>query len=131
MLFGNQSSPNLQATFKAVRNSTRTNSDNDLITRILASINEYFSLDNWEFGQSFNFTELSTFVLNQMTPDIVNFIIVPKNFDLPFGSLFEIACQSNEILISGTTASDIEIIDSVTAAEINSASPIITNSSVQ
>jgi hypothetical protein len=127
VLFGNQASPNLQATFKAVRNSTRPNSDNDLITRILASINEYFSLDNWEFGQSFNFTELATFVLNQMTPDIVNFIIVPKNPDLPFGSLFEIACQSNEILISGTSASDIEIIDSVTAAEINSISPIITN----
>jgi hypothetical protein len=127
VLFGSQASPNLQATFKAVRNSARPNSDNDLITRILASINEYFSLDNWEFGQSFNFTELSTFVLNQMTPDIVNFIIVPKNPDLPFGSLFEIACQSNEILISGTSASDIEIIDSVTAAEINSISPIITN----
>jgi hypothetical protein len=127
VLFGKQASPNLQATFKAVRNSTRTNSDNDLITRILESINQYFSLDNWEFGQSFNFTELSTFVLNQMTPDIINFVIVPKNSDLPFGSLFEIACQSNEILISGTTASDIEIIDSVTAAEINSISPIITN----
>jgi hypothetical protein len=127
VLFGKQASPNLQATFKAVRNPTRTNSDNDLITRILESINQYFSLDNWEFGQSFNFTELSTFVLNQMTPDIINFIIVPKNSDLPFGSLFEIACQSNEILISGTTASDIEIIDSVTAAEINSISPIITN----
>jgi hypothetical protein len=127
VLFGSQSSPNLQATFKAVRNSSRSSSDNDLITRILASINEFFSLDNWEFGQSFNFTELATFVLNQMTPDIVNFIIVPKNPDLPFGSLFEVACQSNEILISGTTASDIEIIDSVTAAEINSVSPIITN----
>jgi hypothetical protein len=127
VLFGTQSSPNLQATFKAVRNPIRPNSDNDLITRILALINEYFSLDKWEFGQSFNFTELSTFVLNQMTPDIVNFIIVPKNPDLPFGSLFEIACQSNEILISGTTANDIEIIDSVTSAEINAVSPIITN----
>ena len=127
VLFGQQASPNLQATFKAVRNTARTNSDNDLINRILGIINEFFSLDNWEFGQSFNFTELATYVLNQMTPDIVNFIIVPKNTDLPFGSLFEIACQSNEILISGTTADDIEIIDSVTAAEINAVSPIITN----
>jgi hypothetical protein len=62
-----------------------------------------------------------------MTPDIVNFIIVPKNPNLPFGSLFEIACQSNEILISGTSATDIEIIDAVTSSEINSMSPIITN----
>ena len=127
VLFGTQGSPNLQATFKAVRNPARTSSDNELITRILELINEFFSLDKWDFGQSFNFTELSTFVLNQMTPDIVNFIIVPKNPDLPFGSLFEIACQSNEILVSGASANDIEIIDSVTASEINLLSPIITN----
>jgi hypothetical protein len=127
VLFGIQASPNMQATFKAVRNPTRTSSDNELITRILELINEFFSLDKWDFGQSFNFTELSTFVLNQMTPDIVNFIIVPKNPDLPFGSLFEIACQSNEILVSGASANDVEIIDSVTASKINLLSPIITN----
>ena len=130
VLFGPQASSNLQATFKAVRNPARTNSDNDLITRILAAINDFFSLDKWEFGQSFNFTELSTYVLNIMTPDIVNFIIVPKNSNLPFGSLFEISCQPNEILISGTTPNDIEIIDAVTAAQINSVSPIITNVSM-
>lgn len=129
VLFGSQATINLQATFKAVRNPSRTTSDNDLKTRILSAINNFFSLDKWEFGQSFNFTELSTYVLNIMTPDIVNFIIVPKNTDLPFGSLFEISCQSDEILISGATADDIEIIDSVNAAEIHSATPIINNTS--
>jgi hypothetical protein len=127
VLFGTKASSNLQGTFKAVRNQSRATSDNDLKTRILASINNFFSLDKWEFGQSFNFTELATYVLNQMTPDIINFIIVPKNPDIPFGSLFEITCQTNEILINGATANDIEIIDAVTAAQINSVAPIITN----
>ena len=57
VLFGSNAVSNLQGTFKAVRNSARQTSDNDLITRILASINEFFSLDNWDFGQSFNFTD--------------------------------------------------------------------------
>ena len=127
VLFGNLATPNLQGTFKAVRNPARITSDNDLKTRILAAINSFFSLDNWEFGQSFNFTELSTYVLNLMTPDILNFIIVPKNSSLPFGSLFEISCQSNEILVSGATADDIEVIDAVTASQINATSPVITN----
>lgn len=127
ILFGSKAAPNLQATFKAVRNPNRITSDNDLKTRILYSISSFFSLDNWTFGQSFNFTELSTYVLNQLTPDILNFIIVPKNPNLPFGSLFEIACQTNEILISGCTTEDIEIIDSVTTSQINAISPIITN----
>lgn len=127
VLFGTQAVANLQATFKAVRNPTRITSDNDLITKILVAINSFFSVSNWDFGQSFNFTELSTYVLNQMTPDILNFIIVPKNPNIPFGSLFEITCQPNELLISGATANDIEIIDAVTAAQINSVSPVITN----
>ena len=127
VLFGTKATSNLQGTFKAVRNPSRITSDNDLKTRILSAINEFFSLDNWEFGQSFNFTELSTYVLNQLTPDILNFIIVPKNSSLPFGSLFEISCQSNEILVNGATADDIEIIDAVTASEINAVSPVITN----
>ena len=127
VLFGTQAVSNLQGTFKAVRNSARPTSDNDLKTKILSCINNFFSLDNWEFGQSFNFTELSTYVLNQLTPDILNFIIVPKNPKLPFGSLFEIACQSNEILISGATANDIEIIDAITSVQLNSISPIIVN----
>lgn len=127
VLFGSQAAPNLQATFKAVRNPARISSDNDLKTRILAAINSFFTLDNWDFGQTFNFTELSTYVLNQLTPDILNFIIVPKNPNLPFGSLFEISCQSNEILVSGAKISDIEIIDTVTPNQINSSSPIINN----
>lgn len=127
VLFGTQATPNLQGTFKAVRNPTRITSDNDLQTRILAAIDSFFSLDNWDFGQSFNFGELSTYVLNEMTPDISNFIIVPKNPNIPFGSLFEISCQSIEILVSGATTNDIEIIDAITAAEINSVSPVITN----
>jgi hypothetical protein len=127
ILFGSLASTNLQGTFKAVRNPNRITSDNDLKTRIIAAINSFFNIDNWDFGQTFNFTELSTYVLNIMTPDIINFIIVPKNTNLPFGSLFEIACQSNEILVSGATADDIEIIDAVTASEIHSVSPVITN----
>lgn len=127
ILFGSRAPTNLQGTFKAVRNPAKITSDNDLKTRILSAIDSFFSLDNWEFGQSFNFTELSTYVLNQMTPDILNFIIVPKNTKLAFGSLFEVACQFNEIFVCGATTADIEIIDSVTASQLNANSPVITN----
>ena len=127
VLFGTQATPNLQGIFKAVRNSAKPLSDNDLKSRIIYYINQFFALDNWDFGQTFNFTELATYVLNQMTPDIVNLVIVPTNPNLAFGSLFEIACQSNEILISGATVNEIEIIDAVTASQLNLTSPVITN----
>jgi hypothetical protein len=127
ILFGNNADVNLQATFKASKNPNKTTTDNDLSTRILAAINQFFALENWEFGQSFYFSELSTYVMNQLSPDITNFVIVPKG-SVAFGSYYEIACQSNELFISGATISDIEIINSVTSSQIKSSTPIVTTS---
>ena len=124
VLFGDQSSRNLQATFKAVRNSTRATTDNELRSRILAGIEQFFALENWEFGKTFYFSELATYIMNLMSPDITNFIIVPKT-DAPFGSLYEIACQNNEIFINGATINDIEIIDAITSNQINTTATII------
>ena len=127
ILFGSKATSSLQAKFKAVRNSDKTTTDNDLKTRILTAINEFFALENWDFGQSFYFSELSTYVMNQLSPDITNFIIIPKSVG-SFGSLYEVACLSNEIFISGTEISDIEIIDAITASQLNSTSVIVTTS---
>lgn len=127
ILFGNKADSKLQGTFKVVRNPARPTSDNDLKSRVLSAVNSYFSIDYFEFGETFYWSELSTYIMNLMSPDIVNIVIVPKDTDLPFGSLFEISCQPHEIFLSGATADDIEIIDSFTSAEINSVSSIINN----
>jgi hypothetical protein len=121
VLFGSNADINLQATFKAAKNSTRPVSDNELKTRILSAINDFFSLSNWDFGQTFYFSELSTYVMNLLTPDITNFVIVPKSNN-NFGSLYEVACASNEIFISGATVFDIEIIDAITSSQLKTTS---------
>lgn len=117
VLFGTSADINLQAKFKAVKSPTSTLSNNEIISKILKGINLFFALENWDFGQSFHFSELSTYIMNLMTPDITNFVIVPTMNN--FGSLYEVACQSNEIFISGTRASDISVIDAITAAQLN------------
>jgi len=125
LLFGSGADVNLQAKFKAVKNPEKITTDNDLKTQILQSINEFFALENWEFGQSFHFSELSTYIMNNLTPYILNLIIVPVANN-GFGSLYEVACLSNELFISGAKISDIEIIDSITASQLKSSSSIIT-----
>jgi hypothetical protein len=127
VLFGNKATTSLQAKFKAVRNPERPTTDNNLKTRILTAINEFFALENWDFGQSFYFSELSTYVMNQLTPDITNFVVTPKSVG-SFGSLYEVACQSNELFINGAEISDIEIIDAITASQLKSSSAIVTTS---
>ena len=126
VLFGDQAVAALQGTFKAVRNSSRFISDNDLKTRIITAIESFFRVENWDFGQTFYFSELSTYVMNVLSPDITNFVVVPKSSG-SFGSLFEVTCQSNEIFINGATVNDIEIIDALTASELKASSSVVTS----
>ena len=126
-LFGSVASRNLQATFKVVKNSTRSVSDNDVKSRILAGIESFFALENWDFGQTFYFSELTTYIMNLLAPDITNFIIVPKA-EIAFGSLYEIACQKNEIFVNGATVSDIEIIDAITASQLKTTATVVSSS---
>jgi len=115
LLFGAQADINLQATFNVVKNPASTASDNDIISRIITAFNTFFALENWNFGDTFYFSELSTYVLTQLTPDITNFVIVPKQGNLYFGALFEITCPSNQILISCATSADINIVSGLTS----------------
>jgi hypothetical protein len=126
VLFGSQAPVQLQGTFKAVQSPTSTLSSNQISTGILQAINDFFAIENWDFGQKFNFGELATYVMNIMTPDITNFVLVPKT-NIVFGSLFEIACQSNEIFVSGATINDIEVISALTASQINTTASIVVN----
>ena len=120
ILFGDKATPELQVIFKIVKNSEVVISDNDLKTKILNAINQFFALENWDFGDNFYFSELVAYVLNQLTPNIVNFTIVPKQNNLSFGSLYEIQAEKDQIFISGATINNIEIIPAITASLIKS-----------
>ena len=118
LLFGSQADTNLQATFNVMINPNSSVSNADVQARILTAINTFFSLDNWNFGDTFYFSELSTYVINQLSPDVINFAIVPTKPGLFFGNLFEITCPSNQILISCATTSNIVIVDAFTSSNL-------------
>lgn len=122
VLFGSTAIPELQATFKVIKNPEQVVSDNDIKSRVITAINQFFAIDNWNFGDYFYFTELSTYVINSLAPDIVSFVIVPTQTGLNFGSLFEITANSDQLFISGATVNDIEIISGITTTNIKSVS---------
>ena len=129
ILFGDKSDIKFQAVFKVVKNSNEVVSDDDIKVRIIQSINEYFELSNWDFGDTFYFSELSTYVMTQLAPDIVTFVIVPDQSSQSFGSLYEIKSESDEIFISGATVLDVEIIDAVTASKLKASGQVVTSAS--
>lgn len=118
VLFGKTAEEKLQARFKVVKNKERSINDNDLKVRIISSMNEFFDINNWDFGDRFYLGELTTYVLNSVSPDITNVAIIPKQPTQTFGNLFEIQSRSDEIFISGATVDDIDIVESIDLAEI-------------
>jgi hypothetical protein len=126
VLFGATADPALRAQFKVVKNPNRTINDNDLKVKIIFAINEFFDASNWDFGDRFYLGELITYITNAVTPDISNLVIVPRQPTQTFGSLFEIQSSADEIFVSGATVDDIEIVQSISTAEIR----VLTNRSI-
>lgn len=118
VLFGSTAASELQAQFKVVKNPNKLINDNDLKVRIINAINEFFDVNNWDFGDRFYITELTTYVVNAVTPDVSNIVLVPRQASQSFGSLFEIQSSVDEIFISGATVDDIQIVTAISAAEI-------------
>jgi hypothetical protein len=120
VLFGAKAETYLQAQFKVIVNKTVVLSDNDIKTQILSAINNFFALGNWDFGDTFYFTEMASYVTSQVSPAIVNFVIVPTSNSLSFGGLFEIKAGPDEIFISGATIDNIDIVTTMNSTTINS-----------
>jgi hypothetical protein len=118
ILFGAKADSQLQAVFKIVKNQNRSINDNDLKVRVITAINDFFDINNWDFGDRFYMGELTTYILNTVAPDLANIVIVPRQTTQSFGSLFEIQSRSDEILISAATVDDIEIVTAITASEV-------------
>jgi hypothetical protein len=130
VLFGSNASSDVQATFKVIKSASTVASDNEIKSQVITAINQFFALDNWDFGDTFYFSELSAYVMMQLSPTISNFVIVPKATGLYFGSLFQITAASDQIFISGATVDDIEIITTITSSTIKSITTTSTSSSV-
>ena len=129
ILFGTNADEELQATFKVVKNPKVKTTDAIIKTRVIQAINEFFALDNWDFGDSFYFTELAAYVHNQLAPDLLTVVIVPNQSGQSFGSLFQINSAADEIFISGATVNDVSIITALGANQLVASGTVVTSTS--
>ncbi|CAB4130356.1 hypothetical protein UFOVP116_406 [uncultured Caudovirales phage] len=118
-LFGPRAIPELRATFKVIKNPSVNVSDSEIKSKMIESINNYFEIGNWEFGDTFYFSELSSYLHQVMAPNVASIILVPQNESMQFGSLYQVNSEPHEIVISAATVDNIEIISAVTASQLN------------
>ena len=118
-IFGSKAPQSLRATFKVVKNPNVVISDTDIKSSVVAAINTYFDVANWDFGETFYFSELAAYLHSILAPNIASVIIVPASESGTYGSLQQINANFNEIVISAATVNDVQIISAITAAQIN------------
>jgi hypothetical protein len=117
-LFGPKAVTALRGTIKVIRTSDTTASDSDIKSAVLTAMNDYFDINNWNFGDTFYFSELSAYLHNKLGDIISSAVLVPNNPTEPFGTLYEIKCKPYEIFVNAATANDIRVIAALTPDQL-------------
>jgi hypothetical protein len=124
-LFGVKAEQSLRASFQVVKNANAGITDNEIKTQVISAINLYFDPRNWDFGDSFYFSELAAYLHSTLAPNISSVVIIPKSPDLVFGNFFQINAEPYEIITSAATVNDIIVVSAVTAATLNLGNPLV------
>ena len=117
-LFGKKAESQLQATLKVIKSSATTASDSEIRSSVLSMMNTYFSIDNWNFGDTFYFSELSAYIHSSIGDIVSSIVLVPNNPLLKFGDLYEIHSSPYEIFVNAAQANDIMVISSLSPSEL-------------
>ena len=120
-LFGTKAPIELQATIKCVKNTASTASVSEIKSQVVSAMNQYFTIDNWDFGDTFFFTELSAYLHDRLGSIVNSVVLVPTDPLKSFGDLYEIRSQANEIFVNAATVNDVQIIDALTGSQLRTA----------
>jgi hypothetical protein len=122
LLFGSTAEQQHQAVFRVVKIPGATYTDNQIKTELINAVDQYFSITNWDFGDTFYYSELAAYIHNQLSAQISSVVIVPKDAEAKFGDLFQIKAGSNELFFSTASVNDVEIVSGLTGANLRSIS---------
>jgi hypothetical protein len=120
-LFGPKAAKELQATIKVIRAADSTASYSEIRNLVLANLNNYFSIDKWDFGQTFYFSELAAYIHSNMGGVVSSVVLVPLDPLKSFGDLYEIRSGPSEIFVNGAVVTNIEVISALTSTNIRTA----------
>jgi hypothetical protein len=117
-LFGSKADSNLRSKFVVVKNSNVLISDSEVKSKVITKINEYFAVDNWDFGETFYFSELAAYLHAELNDIISSVSLVPTSTDQVYGDLQQIRCLPYEILISAATVLDVDVVTNLTTTKL-------------
>ena len=117
-LFGSKAKEELRAQIVAVKNTQVVVSDSEIKSQIITAMNEYFDPVNWDFGETFFFSDLATYLHTRLNSILSSVHLVPTSAGQVYGDMQQIRSLPNEILISAATVSDVVVVTNLTAANL-------------
>jgi hypothetical protein len=120
-LFGNKASEDLRATIKVIKAYDTTATDSEIKNLVITYMNEYFTIDKWDFGSTFYFSELGAYLHQNMGSIISSVVLVPLNPQKSFGDLYEIRSAPNQIFVNAATIVNVEVISALTSTNLRTA----------
>ena len=117
-LFGPKAAPALRGTIKVIKASNTNASDSEIRSAALTAMNAYFNVNNWNFGDTFYFSELSAYLHAEVGELISSAVLVSNDPTKPFGDLYEIKCLPYEIFVNAATADDVLVVPALTPVEL-------------
>ena len=120
-LFGAKAAQQLRATVKVIKAQGSTASTSEIKSSVVAAMNTYFSIDKWNFGDTFYFSELAGYLHRTLGSIISSVVLVPLNTQKSFGDLYEIRSEPNEIFVNAADITNIEVIEALTSTNLRTA----------
>jgi hypothetical protein len=120
-LFGPKAAKALQGTIKVIKTATTSASNSEIRSAVLTAMNNYFNIQNWNFGDTFYFSELASYLHNECGDFISSAVLVPNDPNETFGDLYEIKSMPYEIFVNGATANDVVVIAALTPDQLRAA----------
>jgi hypothetical protein len=120
-LFGAKAAEELRATIKVIRSAGSVASVSEIKNLVIANMDAYFSIDKWDFGATFYFSELAAYIHSQIGDIVSSVVLVPLNPQKSFGDLYEIRSAPNQIFVNGATLADVEVIQALTSTNLRTA----------
>jgi len=120
-LFGAKAAQQLKATIKVIKAQNSTASISEIKSSVVTEMNSYFSIDKWNFGDTFYFSELAAYLHRQLGTIISSVVLVPLDTQKSFGDLYEIRSQPNEIFVNAADITNIDVIDALTSTNLRTA----------
>lgn len=117
-LFGSKASEQLRGTIKVIPSPNTNASNSEIRSAVLSAMNSYFNINNWNFGDTFYFSELSAYLHAQLGDLASSIVLVPNDPTMSFGDLYEIKSAPFEIFVNGATANDVVVIAALTPAQL-------------